>query len=250
MAFPGEPHEDRVIEKLPDPEKLPEVVLISHSTLFYWWPVWVTGFIMAFVVYMQGGIVELNEAKRASIYTTSGPGLTFMLVLFLVIIFTNLRIRGMASLALVLGLGFVAMVISWMGWWDDIFKAIPELSIQLNMGFYLAFSTLLFIAWALAFFVFDRLTYWRVRPGQITEERIIGGGELSYDTRGMLFEQHADDFFRHIILGLGAGDLKLVTTGAKKTSIEMPNVLFAQSKVRRIQRLVAVKPDDAYSALN
>jgi hypothetical protein len=41
----------------------------------------------------------------------------------------------------------------------------------------------------------------------------------------------------------------LVTTGAKKEIIEIPNVLLAQSKVRKIQRLVAVKPDDALAAI-
>jgi hypothetical protein len=61
----------------------------------------------------------------------------------------------------------------------------------------------------------------------------------------MLFEQHGDDFFRHIVLGLGAGDLKLMTTGAKKETIEVENVLLAQRKINRIQRLVAISPDDA-----
>jgi hypothetical protein len=64
----------------------------------------------------------------------------------------------------------------------------------------------------------------------------------------MLFEQHGDDFFRHVVLGLGAGDLKLMTTGAKSEQIDIPNVLFANHKVKQIQRLVAVKPDDALSA--
>ena len=32
----------------------PQVVIISHSPLFYWWPVWVVGFLMAAVSYWQG----------------------------------------------------------------------------------------------------------------------------------------------------------------------------------------------------
>jgi hypothetical protein len=240
---------DDIINRYPDPAALPEIRLYSHSTIFYWWPVWATGYIMALVTLLQGGVVRLDEAKRDSIFTTSAPGLTFTIVLLLVILFTNVRIRGMASLATVLGVGFLTMLVAWLGWWDDILRVIPELSIQMNLGFYLVFSTVLMVMWSLTFFVFDRMVFWRIRPGQLTEERVIGGGELSYDTRGMLFEQQSDDFFRHVILGLGAGDLRLVTTGAKKEIIEIPNVLLAQSKVRKIQRLVAVKPDDALAAI-
>ena len=243
---------DEKLQRLPDPDVLPEVRLYSHSTLFYWWPAWLIGYLMAIVTYFQGGLFRLDEAKRESLFTTttSAPGLTFTTVLLLVILFTNVRIRGMASLATVLALAFLTTLLAWLGWWDDILRAIPELSVQMNLGFYLVFSTVLLVFWTLTFFVFDRLTYWRVRPGQLTEERVIGGGELSYDTRGMLFEQHADDFFRHIILGLGAGDLRLVTTGARKETIEIPNVLFVQRKVRHIQRLVSVKPDDAMIAVD
>jgi len=31
-----------------------ELVIVSHSNLFYWWPVWLTGFILATVTYFEG----------------------------------------------------------------------------------------------------------------------------------------------------------------------------------------------------
>jgi hypothetical protein len=31
-----------------------EVVFISHSTIFYWWPVWLAGFLMAALSYLDG----------------------------------------------------------------------------------------------------------------------------------------------------------------------------------------------------
>jgi hypothetical protein len=37
------------------------------------------------------------------------------------------------------------------------------------------------------FFVLGRLTYWRIRPGQMTEEHLIGGGAESFDTNGLRF---------------------------------------------------------------
>src|SRR5262245_8781861 len=30
-----------------------EITLISHSMLFYWWPIWLLGFIMALVTYIE-----------------------------------------------------------------------------------------------------------------------------------------------------------------------------------------------------
>ena len=72
---------------------------------------------MALVTFLQGGVVRLDEAKRESILTSSAPGLTFTVVLLLVILFTNVRIRGMASLATILGVGFVVMLFAWLGWW-------------------------------------------------------------------------------------------------------------------------------------
>jgi hypothetical protein len=99
---------------------------------------------------------------------------------------------------------------------------------------------MLLIVWALAFFVFDRLIVWRVRPGQLIEERLVGGRARSYDTSGLRFEKRGQDFFHDIVLGLGAGDLLLNTS---KETIQIPNVLLVDRKVKAIERLIIVKPD-------
>ena len=50
MSIPNQPVPVKVV-----PDARPaEVVIISHSPLFYWWPVWVVGFLMAAVSYWQG----------------------------------------------------------------------------------------------------------------------------------------------------------------------------------------------------
>jgi hypothetical protein len=232
-------------DDLPDiTSELPELRIYSHSPIFYWRPVWVTGFILAIMSGMYGAAVEIDSGRIDTIMPSANPGVFYIAVLLLVIIFTNVKLRGIYSVATVLGILLVAVLLAWFGWWDDILGFIPHLSVHMNMGFYLVFSGALLIIWLLSFFVFDRLTYWSVRPGQMTEEHIIGGGERSYDTRGMLFEKHAEDLFRHIILGLGAGDLKISTTGARKEELYIPNVVFVDKKVRAIQKLIAIKPDD------
>src|SRR5262245_6436831 len=167
---------EKIIDRLPDPATLPDVRLYSHSSLVYWWPVWVTGYVMCLITYLEGRVVPLNETRQAIIHGSSTPGLVFTAVLLLVILITNVRLRGVASLAAILGAAFVFVLFAWLDWWDDILRVLPQLTIHLNLGFYLIFSTALLIIWLLGFFVFDRLVYWRVRPGQINEQHLIGGG--------------------------------------------------------------------------
>ena len=86
------------------------------------------------------------------------------------------------------------------------------------------------------------MTYWRIRPGQLTEEHIVGGGAESFDTNGLRFQRLNADFFRGL-LGLGAGDLTVTTAGGREAAIHIPNVLFVASKVHAVEKLIAVKPE-------
>jgi hypothetical protein len=230
---------------LPDPSDLPELRIISRSTIFYWWPVWVAGYFMALITAIGGERLTLANGTQILIHPNTGLGLAFVVILTLIMVFTNVKLRGIYSVVFLLSIAFMTVLFGWMGWWDRIFSLIPQLTVFMNIGFYLTFSSILFVIWLLRFFIFDRLVYWKLRPGQLTTEHVVGGGQQSYDTRGMLFEQRSDDFFRHKVLGLGSGDIRLITTGAKKEEIEIPNVLFAGRKVRIMQRLIAVKPEEA-----
>ena len=231
-------------DELPSPEGLPEVKIYSHSNLFYWWPAWVTGYAMAALSYFRGGVIELDEVRNEFFHPSSTPGFTYVIILLTLIFFTNVKLRGVYSIVLILAVALIATVFALLDWWDDIFSVLPLLSVHMNFGFYIVFSTGLMILWLLMFFVFDRFVWWRIRPGQMIEERLIGSGEKSYDAKGMLFQQRSEDLFRHKLIGLGAGDLVLMTGGARKEDISIPNVLFVERKVRSIQRLIAVKPDD------
>jgi hypothetical protein len=221
----------------------PELIIYSHSSIFYWWPVWVAGFVIAILTGVYGTTVDIDGSSFGRIMASSTPGLIFALIILLVILITNIKLSGIYSLATVLGISFFVVLFAWFGWWGDIFAFLPQLSMHINMGFYLIFSSALLVVWLLAFFVVDRLTFWRITPGQMTEERLIGDSERSYDTRGMLFEKQAEDFFRHAIIGLGSGDLQILTSGARKEELYIPNVTFADKKVRLMQTLIAIVPD-------
>jgi hypothetical protein len=51
------------------------------------------------------------------------------------------------------------------------------------------------------------------------------------------------DLFRHWILGFGSGDLRIRAFGAQQDLIFIPNVLLVGSKVRRIEHMIAAKPE-------
>lgn len=235
----------KLADDLPSPaERLPEIIIYGHSGLVYWWPVWLFGFIAAAVTYASGDPFIADGGERILVHPSPGLGLGFIGVLVTTLLITNGRMRGIYSIVILLTISLIFVTLAWLGMLDDIVKLIPEISVHMNGGFYLVMSTILFIVWALAFFVFDRLTYWRVRPGQLTQESWIGDSEESFDARGMLFEKHGEDFLRHRILGLGAGDLRLTTAGAKKQTIEIPDVLFVDRTVDHVQRLISIEPTD------
>src|SRR5262245_15694647 len=46
-------------ERLAPGQQVPELRLYSHSTLFYWWPVWLLGYLFALLTYLQGEQVTI-----------------------------------------------------------------------------------------------------------------------------------------------------------------------------------------------
>jgi len=196
------------------------------------------------MTWLRGVSVSIGGAPSELFLANSALHVIFTVTLMLLILFTNVKMRGIYSVTFVITILFIAVLFAWLDWWTYILQLLPHFTVHINLGFYLFFGTVLLLIWALAFLIFDRLTYWRVRPGQIIEERVIGGGARSFETEGLLFEQRPADLFQQTILGLGAGDLVLKTGGAYRTEILIPNVLLASRTIKRTQHLIAVKPDE------
>jgi hypothetical protein len=226
------------------PEAPEEVRIYGHTTLFYWWPVWAVGYLMALLTWMAHETVRVGD-HTVLMHHNKNVGVVFTLALFLVILITNISLRGTASAIVILTAALVVLLLAYFQLWEDVLAYLGLVAIYMNLSFYLFFSTLVLLVWAFSVFVYDRLGYWKVRPGQITHETVVGAAERSYDTRGMLFEKHRGDLFRHWVFGLGSGDLEITVTGAKSETVLVPNVLFIGRKVQKIQRLIAMKPTDA-----
>jgi hypothetical protein len=220
----------------------PTLRLYAHSSLFYWWPAWAVGFLMALVTAVNGKKFLIGD-KEELFATSSGPGVVFLLTLFLLIMVTSVTVRGLASVLVIVTTVLIAVVLAYFELWDPILNTLGELRIHMNFAAYFWFSTLLFVVWAVTFFIVDHMRYWEIKPGQITENYVFGTGSRTYDTRGMVVDKYRSDLFRHWIIGLGAGDIRIKVRGATQEEIDVPNVLFVGNKMSVLQEMIAIQPD-------
>jgi hypothetical protein len=221
-----------------------EITFYSHSQLFYFWPVWLVSFIFADLSKIFGTSVTLNikvggkvlEAKTM-MSQSPGLGLTYLIILLVVIFFTSVNLRGVwavvfGACAVILGLGFYVLRL-----WGPILKALGGFRMFVNYDFYLAVGVLLFVPWLLVVFLFDRRRYISLRPTQITMVNEVGEGQKNFDTVGMFFEKKRDNFFQHLILGMGSGDLQITTSGGQRDQIVFHNVMTVGVVLDEITRI-------------
>jgi hypothetical protein len=225
-----------------EPREVTQVIVYGHSRLLYWWPVWVIGYVMALLTWLHPVRVQIGD-NPVEFYSKTSLGVIYALVVVVAVLITNTHMRGTVSLIVVLVIGFLALLFAYLDWWDDIFHWFGHQPVFMNLGFYVFFSTAILLVWLLTVFVFDHLSFWRVQPGQITHEYVLGAVESSYDTDNIVVTKRQDDIFRHWILGLGSGDLQMQTMGGRGIVAKVSNVLFLNAKEAQIQRLIATKPD-------
>jgi hypothetical protein len=261
---------------------LKEIKIVSHSNLFYWWPVWGFGFVLALLTYLdghymvlvpkdtiaeQGRVVKgvddeprdvyiLPKGKHIPVNPQTGTpiqphlrgahetsyGVLYAIVLLLVIVITNVPLRGLWSVVVIVVIVLMSIIFQLAEWWDPILTALGRLHIHINAAGYMLISAALFIVWLGTFTLFDSQIYMIFTPGQLRVRQEIGGGEAAYDTAGMVIQKQRNDLFRHWVLGLGSGDLIVTTSGATAHHFDLPNVLFVGYKVRQIEDMLREKP--------
>src|SRR5262249_51213592 len=172
-------------------------------------------------------------------------GVIFCITLLLVIVITNVPLRGMWSVVVIITIILVSVILALAGLWEKIVTELDLLDVRINGSGYRFLSTVLFAIWAVATFAFDRQTYIVFTPGNFKVCQAIGDAEKVYDTMGMTLERHRGDVFRHYILGLGSGDLIVKTTGAQSHHYELPNVLWIGRKVQQIEDMLRKRKVEA-----
>ncbi len=279
----------------PDPvdPRQNEMTIVSHSNLFYWWPVWAVCLVLGALTLLEYHVAavlpydrdHLQVAHGATVsYTVTDTkdgtkttkdvkaenqtvifepdsikgsgavespylaisrhhsyGVVFTFVLLVVIFITNVPMRGMWSVIVIVLLAFLIVLFAYLGWWESVFRMLSTLDIRITAGGYFLVGTGLLTLWLVTFLFFDRQIYITVTPGNFKVCTEIGGGEQVYDTAGMKLEKHRSDLFRHWILGLGSGDLTVHTSGAQAAHVDLPNVLFIGRKVQQIENIIKQK---------
>lgn len=262
------------------PEGRRELVVISHSTLFYWWPVWALGFLMAGITWLGGermitvpsgtkaypaqSVKDVAEEPRDVLVLPKGKqlgkdrkgdidqphiymspnknlGVMFCFVVLLVVAITNIPLRGLWSVIVIVILLSIVIILAILDKWEVILDHLGRLDIRISLGGYVVISSVLLALWLVIFIFFDKQIYMVFSPGQFRVRLEIGDAETAYDTAGMTIQKQRSDLFRHWILGLGSGDLIVRTAGAQAHQFDMPNVLFLGRKVREIEELLRSK---------
>jgi hypothetical protein len=226
--------------------KAKDLRVYQHSNLAYWWVVWVYGFLCAALTYAQGiGIRELatrSEGVDKVILFHPSPwlGLSFIGLILFVIIFTNVRARGVYSSVLLLMTAAAVWAVQKIPGIQTAYGWVNLLRVHLNLAFYLTFSILLMSVWFFIIFLIDRFTWWRFSPGQVIEEHRVGQATgHAFNTEGMIIRRLPDDLFRHRVLGLGTGDF--VVKPASGDIFEIHNVWRANSKQRQLEDMIATR---------
>ena len=94
------------------------------------------GFLFAII----GTLTESARGASERTHSTLGP--IYILILLLLVVVTNVRLRGIRSIAVLLALALVAVTLAWFNLWDRILNVIPYLSVNVDTNFYLVFSAL------------------------------------------------------------------------------------------------------------
>lgn len=263
-----------------------EIRVYGHNNLFYWWPVWAVGFLMAGLTFLDGHVMAIvpegtkveqvqpaangktqellvpppgqsippasaksdDPSPRLRVAANNNYGVIFAGTLLLVVMITNFTLRGLASVIAIAGIIIVSLFFALLGWWDSILLWLGGVDVRMNAGGYIAIALPLFVIWLFSTFVYDHYTYLIVTRGQVRIRQNIGDGEVAVDASGLSLEKKRDDLFRHWLVGLGSGDLHVKTGGPANLDFELNNVLFIGPKLNRIQDLIREKETAAQGA--
>jgi len=262
--------------KLPTPE--PVVRVVSHSGLLYWWPVWLAGFILSGLTWLDGGRLAIvppgTTVKRVSdkVYELTVPnntepilvqaaeatdrgqpafpirasgnhdyGMVFMIVLLLVIFGSTVQLRGLWSVVVILAILLLTGVLAYYHVWGWILGQFWGLHVEITLAGYLLTSAILLVLWLVVVFGLDQLHQVRFTAGQFMLREGIGDAQVVYDMTRVTVRKRRSDVIRHWVLGLGAGDL-VISVPNQTREIVLSDVMFVDSKIKAIAELMKIRP--------
>jgi hypothetical protein len=233
-----------------------ELRVYMHTSLLYWWPVWLVGFVMAAWTLIEnkhmalvpaGAVIDATTIVSPEgsapvltpVHMTSSrtPGIVFVLTVLVVLTFGGGWMRGWRAYTFAACAASALLLVSWLDGWDELARWATYLQVHINLGGYLIFSTGLLVLWLIQVFIVDRRRYVVFSMSQVRVHNDIGEQEQVYDTGGIAFEKEQYDWFRRLI-GFGAGDLRVRVGGQW---VEIPNVIHVGRQIEAIETLLRTK---------
>lgn len=235
--------EQREAAALPKQEKIPdEVKLWSHSTILYWWIVWVYGYFCAAVTYLSGKEFAWTddnvEHVASKIHENPWLGSSFLLVVLFVIIFSAVRVKGYVVVMAAMALLISALLADKVGLHPtNLFKfQLPP--VHMSFGFYMIISSVLFLFWFVAVFIMDRASYWRFTPGAAEQINFHFVEDHRFPTLMMQVKSRPVDFMRKMLgLNMTRDIVLLFNMGGNKVEFAIPNAWNVKRKLRHIEAM-------------
>jgi hypothetical protein len=259
-------------------EPEPTILVVSHSGLLYWWPVWLVGLVLSVLTYFSGSRLAVvpegttiktdgsktyeltvpdrpgqslatateaaargEDAFPVRISGNSNLGMVYVVLVLLVIIGSNVPLRGLWSVMAVMFLFVIVLLLAYFDMWQAILESAGKLHIQISLAGYLLPSLVLLVVWLVTVFGFDRLRYIRFTAGQLVVHKEIGDAQEVYDTVQVTLQKRRSDLFRNWLLGMGTGDL-IVQIPTQNKEILLPNVVGIGRKIQLIADLLKTRP--------
>lgn len=230
-----------------------EIRIYGHSAIIFWWPVWAYGFICAALTYAQGVPLMLpGSPKPILVHPDAWVGLSFTLLILIVIVATSVRARGVSALMLLALIGGAATATYFVMKMPGLWTSPPALLLHMNLAFYLLVSSVLFIVWFVIVFVVDRMSFLRVRGAQVERVQLfdsaMGRAPKTWSVLHIRLARYSDDLIAHKILslgflGFGTSDIdaKLSIFGGGHEQFRVQNVWRATRPLKAVQAAMGQK---------
>jgi hypothetical protein len=219
--------------------------IYEYTDLVYWWAIWFAALVCILLTSVAGENIQIGD-KALKVHTSPWVGITFLLVMFSTLIFTQLRARGLYAIILLMAAAIIGLVVHISIGWAVIFDQFTLIKVHMNLAFYVFVFVVSFVIWFYTAIIHARLTYGMIRPGEVGWYSPLTGQFETFRPINFQVVKRSDDIFVHKILGLGfiglgTGDIdvKFSVPGGGSQHHVFRNVWRPTAKITRMERLIS-----------